>query len=88
MKMSEQEVHLIHDLWDVVKSYSSSKDHEIVCEELLEKFDNNGFVVEDNVRELKGYDGIMDDVLDNMYYEEEDDEEEYLEGDEPESYDY
>ena len=40
MKMSEQEVHLIHDLWDVVKSYSSNKDHEIVCEELLEKFDN------------------------------------------------
>ena len=30
----------------------------------------------------------MDDVLDNMYYEEEEDEEEYLEGDEPESYDY
>ena len=53
MKMSEQEVHLIHDLWDVVKSYSSNKDHEIVCEELLEKFDNNGFVIEDNIQELK-----------------------------------
>ena len=88
MKMSEQEVHLIHDLWDVVKSYSSNKDHEIVCEELLEKFDNNGFVIEDIIQELKGYDGIMDDVLKNMYYEEEEDEEEYLDGDEPESYDY
>ena len=36
MKMSEQEVHLIHDLWDVVKSYSSNRDHEILCEELFE----------------------------------------------------
>ena len=87
MKMSEQEVHLIHDLWDVVKSYSNNKDHEILCEELFEKFDNNGFVIEDNVRELRGYDGIMDDVLKNMYYEEEEDEE-YLDGDDPETYDY
>jgi hypothetical protein len=89
MKMSEQEVHLIHDLWDVVKSYSNNKDHEILCEELFEKFDNNGFVIEDNVRELRGYDGIMDDVLKNMYSEEDDyDDEEYLDGDDPETYDY
>lgn len=87
MKMSEQEVHLIHDLWDVLKSYSSAKEHEIVCEELFEKFDNNGFVIEDNVIELKGYDGVMDDVLKNMYYEEEEDEE-YLDGEDPETYDY
>ena len=83
--MSEQEVHLIHDLWDVIKSYSSSKDHEIACEELLEKFDNNGYVIEDNIRELKGYDGVMDDVLASMFYEEED---EQLDGEDPEVYDY
>ena len=59
-----------------------------LCEELFEKFDNNGFVIEDNVRELRGYDGIMDDVLKNMYSEEEEDEEEYLDGDDPETYDY
>ena len=88
MKMSEQEVHLIHDLWDVMKSYSSNKDHEIVCEELLEKFDNNGFVIEDNVRELKGYDGTMDDVLTSMYYDEEEEQEEGLDGEDPETYDY
>ena len=88
MKMSEQEVHLINDLWDVVKSYSSNKDHEILCEELFEKFDNNGFVIEDNVRELRGYDGIMDDVLKNMYSEEEDYDDDYLDGDDPETYDY
>ena len=40
-----------------------------------------------NIQELKGYDGIMDDVLKNMYYEEEEDEE-YLDGDDPETYDY
>ena len=85
--MSEQEVHLIHDLWDVVKSYSSNRDHEIVCEELLEKFDNNGFVIEDNIRELKGYDGIMDEVLASMYGEEEE-EDDYLDGEDPETYDY
>ena len=72
--MNEQEVHLIHDLWDVIKSYSSSKDHEIACEELLEKFDNNGYVIEDNIRELKGYDGVMDDVLASMFYEEEEED--------------
>jgi|TARA_B110000263_G_scaffold247117_1_gene259338 hypothetical protein len=88
MKMSEQEIHLIHDLWDVMKSYSSNKDHEIVCEELLEKFDNNGFVIEDNVRELKGYDGTMDDVLTSMYYDEEEEQEEGLDGEDPETYDY
>ena len=87
MKMSEQEVHLIHDLWDVVKSYSSNKDHEIVCEELFEKFDNNGFVIEDNVRELTGYDGTMDKLLANMYGEEEE-EDDYLDGEDPETYDY
>ena len=86
--MSEQEIHLIHDLWDVMKSYSSNKDHEIVCEELLEKFDNNGFVIEDNVRELKGYDGTMDDVLTSMYYDEEEEQEEGLDGEDPETYDY
>ena len=86
--MSEQEGHLIHDLWDVVKSYSNNKDHEILCEELFEKFDNNGFVIEDNVRELRGYDGIMDDVLKNMYREEEDYDDDYLDGDDPETYDY
>jgi hypothetical protein len=88
MEMSEQEIHLIHDLWDVMKSYSSNKDHEIVCEELLEKFDNNGFVIEDNVRELKGYDGTMDDVLTSMYYDEEEEHEEGLDGEDPETYDY
>jgi len=82
MKMNEQEVHLIHDLWDVIKSYSSAKDHEIACEELLEKFDNNGYVIEDNIRELKGYDGVMDDVLASMFYEEEEEDED------PEVYDY
>ena len=87
--MSEQEVHLIHDLWDVVKSYSSNKDHDILCEELFEKFDNNGFVIEDNIQELKGYDGVMDDVLKSMYSEEDDyDDDEYLDGEDPETYDY
>ena len=55
---------------------------------MFEKFDNNGFVIEDNVRELRGYDGIMDDVLKNMYSEEEDYDDDYLDGDDPETYDY
>ena len=48
----------------------------------MEKFDNNGYVIEDNVRELKGYDGVMDDVLASMFYEEEEEDED------PEVYDY
>ena len=82
MEMTEEEIHLIHEVWDVVLSYISAKDAELVCEELLEKFNNNGFVIEDNVKELKGTDKVIDKVLNNMYYIDEEEVEE------PEVYDY
>ena len=82
MEMTEEEIHLIHEVWDVVLSYISAKDAELVCEELLEKFETAGFVIEDNVKELKGTDKVMDSVLNNMYYI----DEEVIE--EPEVYDY
>ena len=50
MEMTEEEIHLIHEVWDVVLSYISAKDAELVCEELLEKFETAGFVIEDNVK--------------------------------------
>ena len=83
MKMTEEEIHLIHEVWEVVLSYISTKEAELVCEELLEKFETAGFVIEDNIKELKGTDKVIDDVIDNMYYIEEEDEVE-----EPEVYDY
>jgi len=82
MEMTEEEIHLIHEVWDVVLSYISAKDAELVCEELLEKFETAGFVIEDNVKELKGTDKVMDSVLNNMYYIDEEEVEE------PEVYDY
>jgi len=82
MEMTEEEIHLIHEVWDVVLSYISAKDAELVCEELLEKFETAGFVIEDNVKELKGTDKVIDKVLNNMYYIDEEEEEE------PEVYDY
>jgi hypothetical protein len=82
MEMTEEEIHLIHEVWDVVLSYISAKDAELVCEELLEKFETAGFVIEDNVKELKGTDKVIDKVLNNMYYI----DEEVIE--EPEVYDY
>ena len=81
MEMTEEEIHLIHEVWDVVLSYISAKDAELVCEELLEKFETAGFVIEDNVKELKGTDKVIDKVLNNMYYIDEEEEE-------PEVYDY
>tara|TARA_Y100000296_G_scaffold8516_1_gene10034 strand:+ start:2288 stop:2539 length:252 start_codon:yes stop_codon:yes gene_type:complete len=83
MKMTEEEIHLIHEVWEVVLSYISTKEAELVCEELLEKFETAGFVIEDNIKELKGTDKVIDDVIDNMYYIEEEEEVE-----EPEVYDY
>jgi hypothetical protein len=80
--MTEEEIHLIHEVWDVVLSYISAKDAELVCEELLEKFETAGFVIEDNVKELKGTDKVIDSVLNNMYYIDEEEVEE------PEVYDY
>ena len=80
--MTEEEIHLIHEVWDVVLSYISAKDAELVCEELLEKFETAGFVIEDNVKELKGTDKVIDKVLNNMYYIDEEEVEE------PEVYDY
>ena len=80
MKMTEEEIHLIHEVWEVVLSYISTKEAELVCEELLEKFETAGFVIEDNIKELKGTDKVIDDVIDNMYYIEEEEE--------PEVYDY
>jgi len=82
MEMTEEEIHLIHEVWDVVLSYISAKDAELVCEELLEKFETAGFVIEDNIKELKGTDKVMDSVLNNMYYIDEEEVEE------PEVYDY
>jgi hypothetical protein len=82
MEMTEEEIHLIHEVWDVVLSYISAKDAELVCEELLEKFETAGFVIEDNVKELKGTDKVIDKVLNNMYYIDEEEVEE------PEVYDY
>ena len=82
MEMTEEEIHLIHEVWDVVLSYISAKEAELVCEELLEKFETAGFVIEDNVKELKGTDKVMDSVLNNMYYIDEEEVEE------PEVYDY
>lgn len=82
MEMTEEEIHLIHEVWDVVLSYISAKDAELVCEELLEKFETAGFVIEDNVKELKGTDKVIDKVLNNMYYIDDEEEEE------PEVYDY
>jgi hypothetical protein len=82
MEMTEEEIHLIHEVWDVVLSYISAKDAELVCEELLEKFETAGFVIEDNVKELKGTDKVIDSVLNNMYYIDEEEVEE------PEVYDY
>ncbi len=82
MKMTEEEIHLIHEVWEVVLSYISTKEAELVCEELLEKFETAGFVIEDNIKELKGTDKVIDDVIDNMYYIEEEEVEE------PEVYDY
>ena len=82
MEMTEEENHLIHEVWDVVLSYISAKDAELVCEELLEKFETAGFVIEDNVKELKGTDKVIDKVLNNMYYIDEEEVEE------PEVYDY
>ena len=83
MEMTEEEIHLIHEVWDVVLSYISAKEAELVCEELLEKFETAGFVIEDNIKELKGTDKVMDSVLNNMYYIDEEEEQE-----EPEVYDY
>ena len=83
MKMTEEEIHLIHEVWEVVLSYISTKEAELVCEELLEKFETAGFVIEDNIKELKGTDKVIDDVIDNMYYIEEEEEVE-----EPKVYDY
>jgi hypothetical protein len=80
--MTEEEIHLIHEVWEVVLSYISTKEAELVCEELLEKFETAGFVIEDNIKELKGTDKVIDDVIDNMYYIEEEEVEE------PEVYDY
>ena len=80
--MTEEEIHLIHEVWDVVLSYISAKEAELVCEELLEKFETAGFVIEDNIKELKGTDKVMDSVLNNMYYIDEEEVEE------PEVYDY
>jgi hypothetical protein len=82
MEMTEEEIHLIHEVWDVVLSYISAKEAELVCEELLEKFETAGFVIEDNIKELKGTDKVMDSVLNNMYYIDEEEVEE------PEVYDY
>jgi len=82
MKMTEEEIHLIHEVWEVVLSYISAKDAELVCEELFEKFETAGFVIEDNVKELKGTDKVIDNVLNNMYYIDEEEVEE------PEVYDY
>jgi len=82
MEMTEEEIHLIHEVWDVVLSYISAKEAELVCEELLEKFETAGFVIEDNVKELKGTDKVIDKVLNNMYYIDEEEVEE------PEVYDY
>ena len=82
MEMTEEEIHLIHEVWDVVLSYISAKDAELVCEELLEKFETAGFVIEDNVKELKGTYKVIDKVLNNMYYIDEEEVEE------PEVYDY
>ena len=82
MEMTEEEIHLIHEVWDVVLSYICAKDAELVCEELLEKFETAGFVIEDNVKELKGTDKVIDKVLNNMYYIDEEEVEE------PEVYDY
>ena len=82
MKMTEEEIHLIHEVWEVVLSYISTKEAELVCEELLEKFETAGFVIEDNIKELKGTDKVMDSVLNNMYYIDEEEVEE------PEVYDY
>ncbi len=82
MKMTEEEIHLIHEVWEVVLSYISTKEAELVCEELLEKFETAGFVIEDNIKELKGTDKVIDNVIDNMYYIEEEEVEE------PEVYDY
>ena len=82
MEMTEEEIHLIHEVWDVVLSYISAKDAELVCEELLEKFETAGFVIEDNIKELKGTDKVIDKVLNNMYYIDEEEVEE------PEVYDY
>jgi hypothetical protein len=80
--MTEEEIHLIHEVWEVVLSYISTKEAELVCEELLEKFETAGFVIEDNIKELKGTDKVIDNVIDNMYYIEEEEVEE------PEVYDY
>lgn len=82
MEMTEEEIHLVHEVWDVVLSYISAKEAELVCEELLEKFETAGFVIEDNVKELKGTDKVIDKVLNNMYYIDEEEVEE------PEVYDY
>tara|TARA_Y100001949_G_scaffold14485_1_gene10508 strand:- start:459 stop:707 length:249 start_codon:yes stop_codon:yes gene_type:complete len=82
MEMTEEEIHLVHEVWDVVLSYISAKEAELVCEELLEKFETAGFVIEDNIKELKGTDKVMDSVLNNMYYIDEEEVEE------PEVYDY
>ena len=82
MEMTEEEIHLIHEVWDVVLSYISAKEAELVCEELLEKFETAGFVIEDNIKELKGTDKVMDSVLNNMYYIDEEEVEE------PDVYDY
>ena len=82
MEMTEEEIHLIHEVWDVVLSYISAKEAELVCEELLEKFETAGFVIEDNIKELKGTDKVIDKVLNNMYYIDEEEVEE------PEVYDY
>ena len=82
MEMTEEEIHLVHEVWDVVLSYISAKEAELVCEELLEKFETAGFVIEDNVKELKGTDKVMDSVLNNMFYIDEEEVEE------PEVFDY
>ena len=82
MEMTEEEIHLIHEVWEVVLSYISAKEAELVCEELLEKFETAGFVIEDNIKELKGTDKVIDNVLNNMYYIDEEEVEE------PEVYDY
>lgn len=82
MKMTEEEIHLIQEVWEVVSSYISTKEAELVCQELLEKFETAGFVIEDNVKELKGTDKVIDNVLNNIYYIEEEEETE-----EPEVYD-
>ena len=82
MEMTEEEIHLVHEVWEVALSYISAKEAELVCEELLEKFETAGFVIEDNIKELKGTDKVMDSVLNNMYYIDEEEVEE------PEVYDY